>query len=172
MRYRIIDGYNGKYTICDNGIVIRNSSKYRRKTIKLKPKAGRYLRVALYNDNLRKEVSIHRLVAEYFVSNPHDKPWVNHIDGNTHNNNFSNLEWCTPRENLMHSINVLGCDRNTELQRKIASEQGKKKRILTLMQANDIRIEVKSHTRKELASKYNVSLSVVDRIVTNKTYII
>lgn len=170
MRCEVIKGYDGKYSICDNGVVIRNPSKYRRKTIQLKPKPGRYLRVALYNEQGRKEVSIHRLVAEYFVSNPYSKPWVNHIDGNTFNNNFTNLEWCTPKENLMHSINVLGCDRNTNLQRKTASIQGRNKRILTLSQANEIRNAVKSNTRKELAIKYNVSLSVIDRIVTNKTY--
>lgn len=170
MHCKTITGYGGKYSICDNGTVIRNSSKYRRKTIVLKPKPGRYLRVALYSDGERKEVSIHRLVAEYFVPNPFNKPWVNHLDGNTHNNSFTNLEWCTPKENLMHSINVLGRDRNTDLQRKTAAIQGKNKRLLTLRQAGSIREDIKTHTRKELACKYKVSLSVIDRIVTNKTY--
>lgn len=48
---------------------------------------------------------IHRLVAEYFCNyQPNsDKDVVNHIDGNKLNNHFSNLEWCTMRENLLHA---------------------------------------------------------------------
>lgn len=171
MRFEDIKRYGGKYSICDNGAVIRNPTKYRRKTIKMKPGRGRYLRVSLYDGQEYKCISVHRLVAEYFIPNPENKPHVNHIDGNTYNNHFTNLEWCTPRENLMHSINILGADRNSELQRRTAVIQGKNKRVLTMSQANAIRREVNTHTRKELASKYNVSLSTIDKMVTFKTYL-
>lgn len=47
--------------------------------------------------------SIHRLVAILFISNPENKSYVNHIDGNRENNNISNLEWTTPSENSQHA---------------------------------------------------------------------
>ena len=43
------------------------------------------------------------MVAETFVLNPENKPIVNHKDGNTHNFNFTNLEWVTLQENSLHA---------------------------------------------------------------------
>lgn len=57
--------------------------------------------VSLYDENgARKYFKVHRLVAQAFVPNPGNKPFVNHIDCNPNNNAASNLEWCTPKENV------------------------------------------------------------------------
>tara|TARA_R110000868_G_C10561596_1_gene736940 strand:+ start:130 stop:648 length:519 start_codon:yes stop_codon:yes gene_type:complete len=47
--------------------------------------------------------TIHRLVAETYISNPNNLPQVNHIDENKINNFISNLEWCTNHQNAIHS---------------------------------------------------------------------
>ena len=63
-----------------------------------------YKRVALSKNKKVKFYYIHRLVAITYIDNPENKPFVNHIDFNTTNNLVSNLEWCTPYENVYHTI--------------------------------------------------------------------
>lgn len=61
-------------------------------------------------------IRIHRLVALYFIPNPENKPYINHIDCNPSNNHVSNLEWCTPKENAQHAskMGLLGGNRGTK----------------------------------------------------------
>ena len=47
---------------------------------------------------------VHRLVAKAFIPNPGNKPCIDHIDGNTRNNNVSNLRWVTYKENNNNPI--------------------------------------------------------------------
>ena len=56
----------------------------------------------------QKTISIHRLVANAFVSNPDpiSKTDINHKDGNKLNNNFLNLEWVTKSENMIHAFST------------------------------------------------------------------
>lgn len=68
----------------------------------LKPSvAGRgYLFVVLCKNGIRKEMLIHRLVANAFIQNPDNLPCVNHKDENKQNNHVDNLEWCDAKYNL------------------------------------------------------------------------
>lgn len=166
-----IKGYDGKYTIFPDGSCRRNPSKYRRKTMFLKPLNGTvYLRYGLSDGHGNiKYYSIHRLVAEHFIPNPDNKPTVNHKDGNKHNNNIDNLEWATWTENEKHSIDVLKRNRNTDCQRESASLVCKAKRKLSMKEANEIRLS--KLPRKELARIYGVSRGIIDRIKRNESYI-
>jgi hypothetical protein len=59
-----------------------------------------YIRV-----NIQK-YALHRLIAQTFISNLENKPFVNHIDGNKINNSVKNLEWVTCSENNLHNHKV------------------------------------------------------------------
>ena len=61
-----------------------------------------YLTVGLTNVAGMEIHSVHRLVAETFITNAEGKSQVNHKDKNTFNNHVSNLEWVTPTENCTH----------------------------------------------------------------------
>ena len=63
-----------------------------------------YCHVGLTINGKGKSCRVHRLVAQAFIPNPDNKPYVNHIDGNRSNNHVENLEWCTPKENTQHAV--------------------------------------------------------------------
>lgn len=56
---------------------------------------------------VRKQLRIHRLISEYFLPNPYNKPYINHKNWIRNDNRLENLEWCTNSENILHSVNIL-----------------------------------------------------------------
>ena len=74
-----------------------------------------------------KRVYLHRLVAYYFVEGYRDGLFVNHKDLNKTNNHWTNLEWVTNRENVIHAWanNAYDC---SKLGWKYSEEQKDQKR--------------------------------------------
>ena len=109
MQEREIKGYEGRYTVTDDGRVfsLMNSS-FKRRTIEKKQGIDKdgYPYVMLYKDGKRKHMTVHRLVASAFLENDDDLPQVNHKDGNKQNNTVENLEWCTASHNVQHSYDI------------------------------------------------------------------
>lgn len=62
-----------------------------------------YKRLTLCKNGKKRQVAVHRIVAEAFLENENNFPIVNHIDNNGENNNVENLEWCTQSHNLIHA---------------------------------------------------------------------
>lgn len=60
-----------------------------------------YLKIKLVNkDGIRKNLLVHRVIAEAFLPNPDNLPEINHKDENKLNNAIDNLEWCTRDYNI------------------------------------------------------------------------
>ena len=87
----------GEYYISDKGNFYSTFSK---RCIKPQKDHKGYLYVEIG----RKKYKLHRLVAKYFLPNPDNLPQVNHIDCDKSNNNVTNLEWVTNRENYEHAL--------------------------------------------------------------------
>ena len=100
-------GYEGLYSITNDGRVFSTQSN---RFLSNKPQFMRgmpwYKGYVLVKNGVKESVSGHVLVANAFISNPSNKPQVNHIDGNKQNNHVSNLEWCTVSENIQHAFDT------------------------------------------------------------------
>lgn len=97
-----IPNYNN-YKITIDGNVYSLSHK---KFLSSRTDGNGYKLINLYDGvNPPKAHLIHQLVAQSFIDNPENKPYVNHINKNKSDNNILNLEWVTPSENMYHSNN-------------------------------------------------------------------
>lgn len=97
--WRNIGGYDG-YKISNYGRVMNALGFI------LKTHYSTYEMIKLIKKGVSKNFCVHRLVAKEFIPNTHNKPFVNHIDANKHNNHINNLEWCTQKENIDHAVKI------------------------------------------------------------------
>ena len=112
--WRDVVGYEGVYQVSNFGNVrsLDKNRAYKNTTRHIKGKILKscnclgYKILTLSKDNIKTNYRVHRIVAEHFINNPDNKPYVNHIDGNKKNNHFSNLEWCTRSENSLHAYKI------------------------------------------------------------------
>ena len=98
----VIKGFEN-YSVSDKGEVFNNkknvaiSSFFHRKG---------YLMVTLCNKGKKRNIYVHRLVAEAFIPNPQNKPTINHKNEKKTDNNVNNLEWLTVAENNSYGTRV------------------------------------------------------------------
>lgn len=109
--WKDIAGYEGLYQISNQGRVKSlkrwdvNKKAFVDDESILHPTGNGYgyMIVGLRKETRKTNHYVHRLVADAFVSNPNGHTYVNHLDYNKQNNDASNLEWCSQKENMQHS---------------------------------------------------------------------
>jgi hypothetical protein len=88
-------GGNGKGKVLDYS--------YKRE-LKPQPNKKGYLSIILeQNTDRMRNISIHRLVAETYIPNPHNYATVNHINEDKTDNRVENLEWMSNADNVEYS---------------------------------------------------------------------
>lgn len=108
--WKDIKGYEGLYQVSNLGrvrsldrIVVysRNNAIHLHKGKVLIPTLNSfgYCRLNLYKNGKNKNVAIHQLVAQAFISNPNNLPQINHRNEIKTDNRVENLEYCTAKEN-------------------------------------------------------------------------
>lgn len=108
--WKSIPGWEGLYVVSNLARVKRlpytkGKGKHVYSETILKPyknNSGYYM-VALFTNNKRKNMLLHRAVAMAFIPNPNNLPFVNHKDSNRLNCIVENLEWCNRSYNTKYS---------------------------------------------------------------------
>lgn len=122
-----------------------------------------YRKVELSIGRISEDIFVHRLVAQTYIPNPYNYPFINHKDLNRLNNDLSNLEWCTAKMNVDHQI-----EKRTHISTRPHKYGNKPK--LTYDDAVEIRRQKGKVVYTKLAEIYRVSLSCILFIWTNRTY--
>jgi hypothetical protein len=115
--YKDIKGYEGLYQISNLGNVKSIKSK---KILVQSSSSSGYKFINLRKNSKGKNFRVHRLVAETFIPNYNNLPYVNHKDENPKNNCVDNLEWCTASYNINYG------DRNNKVAKKVSIWRKKK----------------------------------------------
>ncbi|WP_165614793.1 NUMOD4 motif-containing HNH endonuclease [Mycobacteroides chelonae] len=152
--WRPIEGFDG-YEVSDQGRV-RSSKHTCTRVRKPSRSTNGYLRLSLSSNNIRKYVTVHRLVAEAFVPGKADGLIVCHNDGDKMNNRASNLRWDTPSSNNIDASRV----------------NANPRQLLNEPLVKEIRelYETGLHTHRSLAAKFGVTHQAIRDLLIRKNY--
>lgn len=165
--FKPIKGFEDSHEVSNLGNIRSLSRTINRKggrSLNLKGKAiasfvsSGYKQVTLKNKH---KFLVHRLVAEAFLERKENQSQVNHIDGNKLNNHVSNLEWCTPSENIAHALSKKDWIRGS----KNACSKITEKDIPEIF-----RLRLMGFSCKSIGEKYGVSLDLISRIIKRERW--
>lgn len=101
--WKWIKGFEGKYKIFRDGRVwSERTQKFRQQ--ELMKHGNGYFQVGLWDKCKRKQVCIHRILAEAFIPNPNEYKEVDHINRDSRDNRIENLRWSTRRLNVRNKV--------------------------------------------------------------------
>lgn len=188
--WKPVKGYEADYQVSSVGrvkslrkvIIKSNGQRYTRESKILRPAIDKrgYVRCALSMMGSKLVTKkVHRLVAEAFIPCQDYSLFVNHIDFNTQNNHVDNLEWCTIKETVYHSINhgrlQMFADADLRIRSvNIVTKKGELNGFSKLTESQVLEIRDKYlpnlYTRKMLAEEFNVTVSAIKDVISRKSW--
>lgn len=168
--WKPIVGYEGLYEISSLGSIraLRRSGRYRgrwgeavmnfpaKNMIASTSRSGYKYLCLKKPDEPAVKFLLHRLVMAAFVGPPPNGEQVNHRDGDKSNNAVSNLEYCTPCQNVRHCIDVLGKKRGESMSK--------------LKESDVVAIRSDSRLLREIAADYGITLQAIWYIKKRKSW--
>ena len=169
--WKDIVGYSDLFQISNHG---RFYSKRTERILKLNPvgdcKKGYLAFSTRVGGRLGKSIlfKAHQEVAKAFLEYPEGALdyVVNHIDGDKHNNNSNNLEWCSQKDNSLHFSN----SDDGLASYKVRNIKTAK---LTDEQVRGVRAErLRGVSQRVLAKKYKVSRTSINNAIKGYKWVV
>ena len=159
--WKDIEGYEGKYQVSNMGRV--KSLNYKgcigkERILKQVFNDYGYLKVCLSKDGKTKQIKVHRLVAQTFIENIENKPYIDHINTIRTDNRVENLRFVTRIENMNNELT------KEKLRAYTGRNTSRYKGFICIFPNGEI---TKEMAGKELGELLGVSESVVMKLAKN-----
>lgn len=173
IKWKRLDRFGfSKYEASNNG-----DFRHKKNKIILKQLKGVYLSIGMWNDlGMRMRKSSHNLIACLFLREyDTNSEYVNHIDGNKHNNNIYNLEITTKSGNMKHAdVNGLMNREKAKLTCIKNKSLSGENNGMSKLKENDVK-KIKSLlktdiSQSKIASLFNVNRRTISSINTGKLW--
>lgn len=158
IEWRPVVGYDG-YFVSNTGL-IKSFKRKKPLILKIQKKRSGYLYVNLKKNGKGYMLRVHRLVAQAFIDNPLNLPFINHKDECKTNNNVDNLEWCTQKYNVNYGM--------AQQKRMNAQRYKGKRRFRPVCQIKDGVIIATYESEHEAARKTGCRHSSICSVVNHK----
>lgn len=126
IEWKDVVGYEGIYKVSSNGEIFSVISGKNLRPVK---SSTGYLHVQLYLNHKPKTINVHKIVADAFLPPKDGCPEINHKDGNKANNDLTNLERVSKKENARHAINT-GLRKSSPMAGRTGASNPRSKEIL------------------------------------------
>lgn len=121
-----------------------------------------YLQIEFKRDGIRRMLKVHRLVALVFCEGYSKDKQVNHKDSIRDNNIYTNLEWVTAQENVLHSYKEgLNSNKGSKHPRSLLTEKDVK--VIRELKEQGL-------TNKQISEKYDVKTCTIQKITNGKLW--
>lgn len=155
------------YLVDDRGFVLSKKGKPLKPSIN--PKG--YQMINIMSNGKRIGLGVHTAVARAFCDGYSPELQVNHKDGDKTNNQASNLEWVTPKENVEHAINELGFNHKEENSPNARPIIGKEKKSFETIYSFPALISAGRYFANGNEKRARHIQNIISRIInSNKTY--
>lgn len=162
--WKEIDGYDGKYKISNMGRIwntitdksvdggMDNHSGYRKIYLTTGKEVGKYF-------------ELHRLIAQYFVPNTHNKRLIEHINGDKSNNRANNLRWSDYAYVTFSKKRVKIIEEKEKTQKEV-SEKVQKKAPLKTPKKKEVEVwkDIEDFSKYQISSFGNVRHKKTERL--------
>lgn len=147
--WKPIMGYEDTYYVSNTG-KIKNIKTNKLLTIQNNANT-KYKVITLTKKCKQKRYRVHRLIATAFVHNPNPDIYtqINYKDENPSNNNYTNLEWCTPKYNCNYGSHI----------DKLIKSNGIKVKVINIITNETIIF----NSIRECARKFNTINTVINK---------